>query len=138
LPVESSDNSKLFITFAENNKNKYSISIMLSTILLQAQTQGAGGSMWSTILMFALLIVVFYFFLIRPQSKRQKEVRKFQDSLENGKSVITQGGIYGKIKEVKDNYVILEIAEGVKIKVNKNMLFDATDPSSASSNETAK
>jgi preprotein translocase, yajC subunit len=138
LPVESSDNSKLFITFAENNKNKYSISIMLSTILLQAQTQGAGGSMWSTILMFALLIVVFYFFLIRPQSKRQKEVRKFQDSLENGKSVITQGGIYGKIKEVKDNYVILEIAEGVKIKVNKNMLFDATDPSSATSNETAK
>ena len=111
---------------------------MLSTILLQAQTQGAGGSMWITILMFALLIVVFYFFLIRPQSKRQKEVRKFQDSLENGKSVITQGGIYGKIKEVKDNYVILEIAEGVKIKVNKNMLFDATDPSSASSNETAK
>ncbi len=111
---------------------------MLSTILLQAQTQGAGGSMWSTILMFALLIVVFYFFLIRPQSKRQKEVRKFQDSLENGKSVITQGGIYGKIKEVKDNYVILEIAEGVKIKVNKNMLFDATDPFSASSNETAK
>ena len=111
---------------------------MLSTILLQAQTQGAGGSMWSTILMFALLIVVFYFFLIRPQSKRQKEVRKFQDSLENGKSVITQGGIYGKIKEVKDNYVILEIAEGVKIKVNKNMLFDATDPSTATSNETAK
>ena len=111
---------------------------MLSTILLQAQTQGAGGSMWSTILMFALLIVVFYFFLIRPQSKRQKEVRKFQDSLENGKSVITQGGIYGKIKEVKDNYVILEISEGVKIKVNKNMLFDATDPSSATSNETAK
>ena len=111
---------------------------MLSTILLQAQTQGAGGSMWSTILMFALLIVVFYFFLIRPQSKRQKEVRKFQDSLENGKSVITQGGIYGKIKEVKDNYVILEIAEGVKIKVNKNMLFDATDPSSATSNKTAK
>ena len=128
------------MTFAENNKNKYkySISIMLSTILLQAQTQGAGGSMWSTILMFALLIVVFYFFLIRPQSKRQKEVRKFQDSLENGKSVITQGGIYGKIKEVKDNYVILEIAEGIKIKVNKNMLFDATDPSSATSNETAK
>ena len=111
---------------------------MLSTILLQAKTQGAGGSMWSTILMFALLIVVFYFFLIRPQSKRQKEVRKFQDSLENGKSVITQGGIYGKIKEVKDNYVILEIAEGIKIKVNKNMLFDATDPSSATSNETAK
>ncbi len=102
----------------------------LATILLQV-AEGAGGSMWSTILMFGLLIVVFYFFLIRPQSKRQKEIRKFQDSLENGKSVITQGGIYGKIREVKDNYVILEIADGVKIKVNKNMVFDAADPTSA-------
>lgn len=105
----------------------------LATILLQ--TAETGGSMWSTVLMFGLLIVVFYFFLIRPQSKRQKEIRKFQDSLENGKSVITQGGIYGKIREVKDNYIILEIADGVKIKVNKNMVFDASDPTST---ETAK
>ena len=100
----------------------------LATVLLQAATGFGGGGAWSTILMFALLIVVFYFFLIRPQSKRQKEIRKFQDSLENGKSVITQGGIYGKIREVKDNYVILEIADGVKIKVNKNMVFDSSDP----------
>ncbi|KGN81332.1 preprotein translocase subunit YajC [Porphyromonadaceae bacterium COT-184 OH4590] len=100
----------------------------LATILLQAAK--AGGSMWSTILMFGLLIVVFYFFLIRPQSKRQKEIRKFQDSLENGKTVITQGGIYGKVREVKDNYIILEIADGVKIKVNKNTVFDASDPAS--------
>ena len=97
------------------------------TILLQA---AQGGSVWSTVIMFALIIVVFYFFLIRPQSKRQKEIRKFQESLENGRQVITQGGIYGKIREVKDNYVVLEIADGVKIKVNKNMVFDATDPSS--------
>lgn len=96
------------------------------TVLLQAAAQG--GSIWSTVLMFALLIVVFYFFLIRPQSKRQKEIRKFQDSLENGKSVITQGGIYGKIRDVKGNVVTLEIADGVRIKVNKNMLFDAAEP----------
>ena len=102
----------------------------LVTVLLQAATGFGGGGAWSTILMFALLIVVFYFFLIRPQSKRQKEIRKFQDSLENGKSVITQGGIYGKIREVKDNYVILEIADGVKIKVNKNMVFDSSDTTS--------
>ena len=93
----------------------------LATVLLQAATGFGGGGAWSTILMFALLIVVFYFFLIRPQSKRQKEIRKFQDSLENGKSVITQGGIYGKIREVKDNYVILEIADGVKIKVGSDL-----------------
>ncbi len=95
------------------------------TILLQAAAQG--GSIWQTVLMFGLLIVVFYFFLIRPQSKRQKEVRKFQDSLENGQSVITQGGIYGKIRDVKDNVVTLEIADGVRIKVNKNMVFSAAD-----------
>ena len=101
----------------------------ISLLLAHGEAVGGGGA-WSTILMFALLIVVFYFFLIRPQSKRQKEIRKFQDSLENGKSVITQGGIYGKIREVKDNYVILEIADGVKIKVNKNMVFDSSDPTS--------
>lgn len=83
--------------------------------------------------MFGLLIVVFYFFLIRPQSKRQKEVRKFQDSLENGQSVITQGGIYGKIREVKDNVVTVEIADGVRIKVNKNMVFNAAEPTDGGS-----
>jgi preprotein translocase subunit YajC len=65
--------------------------------------------------------------MIRPQSKRQKEIKKFQDSLENGKTIITQGGIYGRIREVKDNYVLVEIADGVKIRVNKNMVFDSPE-----------
>ena len=65
--------------------------------------------------------------MIRPQTKRQKEIKKFQDSLENGKTVITQGGIYGRIREVKDNYVLVEIADGVKIRVNKNMVFDSPE-----------
>ncbi len=103
------------------------------TVLLQATPQG--GSIWSTVLMFALLIVVFYFFMIRPQSKRQKEIRKFQESLANGKNIVTQGGIYGKIKDVKENYVVVEISDGVKIRVNKNMVFDAADPSAV---ETTK
>ena len=68
--------------------------------------------------------------MIRPQTKRQKEIKKFQDSLENGKSVITQGGIYGRIREVKDNYVLVEIADGVKIRVNKNMVFDSPEDAS--------
>jgi len=101
----------------------------LLNVLLQAPKSPFGGM--STILMFALIFVVFYFFLIRPQSKRQKETKKFQESLENGKSVITQGGIYGKIKEVKENYVIMEIADNIRVRVNKNMIFDAADPSAA-------
>ncbi len=101
----------------------------LLTILLQEQAP-AQGSGWSGIIMLVLIFVVFYFFLIRPQSKRQKEIRKFQDSLVSGKHVVTSGGIYGKIKEVKDNVVVLEIADNVRIKVNKSMVFDSPEDAS--------
>ncbi|MBR4154839.1 MAG: preprotein translocase subunit YajC [Paludibacteraceae bacterium] len=99
---------------------------MLTTILLQA-AEGAKGAGWTNMVMMLLIFVIFYFFMIRPQTKRQKEIKKFQDSLENGKTVITQGGIYGRIREVKDNYVLVEIADGVKIRVNKNMVFDSPE-----------
>ena len=99
---------------------------MLTTILLQA-ADGAQGAGWANMGVLLLIFVIFYFFMIRPQTKRQKEIKKFQDSLENGKTVITQGGIYGRVKEVKDNYVLIEVADGVKIRVNKNMVFDSPE-----------
>ena len=109
---------------------------MLTTILLQAATaEGAQGAGWMNMIMLLLIFVIFYFFMIRPQTKRQKEIKKFQDSLENGKTVITQGGIYGRVREVKDNYVLVEIADGVKIRVNKNMVFDSPEDASQ---QTAK
>lgn len=92
----------------------------MNIVLLQAASQ---SSSWMNIGMIVLIFVIFYFFMIRPQSKRQKEIRKFQDSLGNGKKVITQGGIYGVIREVKDDYVVLEISDGVKIRVSKGMVF---------------
>lgn len=92
----------------------------MNIVLLQA---AQGSSSWMNIGMIVLIFVIFYFFMIRPQSKRQKEIRKFQDSLGNGKKVITQGGIYGTIREVKEDYVVLEISEGVKIRVSKGMVF---------------
>lgn len=98
---------------------------MLSILLQEPATTGAGS--WSGIVMMVLIFVVFYFFLIRPQTKRQKEIRKFQDSLENGKRVITSGGIYGKIREVKDDVVVLEVADNVRIKVSKSMVFDSPE-----------
>ena len=105
---------------------------MLTTILLQAApaAEGAQGADWMNMIMLLLIFVIFYFFMIRPQTKRQKEIKKFQDSLENGKTVITQGGIYGRVREVKDNYVLVEIADGVKIRVNKNMVFDSPEDAS--------
>lgn len=98
---------------------------MLSILLQEPAATGAGS--WSGIVMMVLIFVVFYFFLIRPQTKRQKEIRKFQDSLENGKRVITSGGIYGKIREVKDDVVVLEVADNVRIKVSKSMVFDSPE-----------
>lgn len=107
---------------------------MINSILLQTSApigkQGGLGQ-WGGILMMVLIFVVFYLFLIRPQSKRQKELRKFQDSLEKGKHVVTSGGIFGTIKEVKTDRVVLEIASGVHIEVSKSSVFDATDPKAA-------
>lgn len=104
---------------------------MLDFIFLQATATGQQqGNTWQFWIMMILIFVVFYFFMIRPQTKRQKEIKKFQDSLENGKTIITQGGIYGRVKEVKDNYVLVEIADGVKIRVHKNMVFDSPEDAS--------
>lgn len=112
----------------------------LLNILLQAKGAAAQGSMggMSSILMIVLIFVVFYFFMIRPQQKRQKEIQKFQNSLENGKQVVTSGGIYGRIKEVKDNVVILEIADGVRVKVSKNMVYATTEEAGSQQSQASK
>mgnify|MGYP003055319752 CR=1 FL=1 len=79
------------------------------SIFLQAAT----GSGMSSILMMVALIAIFYFFMIRPQTKRQKEIRKFRDSLTTGDKIVTAGGLLGKIKEVKSDYFIIEIADKI-------------------------
>ena len=76
----------------------------LLTILLQQQGQQGAG--WSSIIMMVALVAIFYFFMIRPQTKRQKEIRKFREALSVGDKVVTAGGIYGKIKEIKEFVLI--------------------------------
>jgi len=96
----------------------------LLSILLQAATPAAGGvSNYSGILMMVLIFVVFYFFMIRPQSKRQKEIKKQREAMQVGDKVVTSGGIYGKVKEIKETTVVVEIAENVRIKIDKNSVF---------------
>lgn len=80
---------------------------------------GEGGS---TIIMFVLMFVVFYFFMIRPQSKKAKEDKKFREELKKGDKVVTIGGIHGKVADVKENAVILEVANNVKFKVEKSAI----------------
>jgi preprotein translocase subunit YajC len=82
--------------------------------------------MW---IMLALIFVVMWFFMIRPQKKQQKELENFRNALKNGDKVVTIGGIYGTVAEVKDTYVLLEVDKDVKIRVSKMAIQkDYTDP----------
>ena len=99
----------------------------LLSILLQAAPAAGGASNYTGILMMVLIFVVFYFFMIRPQSKRQKEIKKQREAMQVGDKVVTTGGIYGKVKEIKETTVIVEIAENVRIKVDKNSVFASAD-----------
>ncbi len=91
----------------------------LLTVMLQAQ----GGADYSLLIMMVAIFAIMYFFMIRPQNKKQKEIANFRKNLEVGQSVITAGGIYGKVKELEDNAVIVEIAPSVKIKVDRNSIY---------------
>lgn len=91
----------------------------LLTVTLAAQ----GGADYSFLIMMVAIFAIMYFFMIRPQNKKQKEIANFRKNLEVGQSVITAGGIYGKVKELEDNAVIVEIAPSVKIKVDRNSIY---------------
>ena len=92
----------------------------LNLIMLQ---DAAASSGFSSIILIVAFIAIFYFFMVRPQQKKQKEINKFRSELNNGDRVITAGGIYVIIKDIKDNYIILEIADNVRIKIDKNSIY---------------
>lgn len=77
------------------------------------------GSQFAPLVMMVLFIVIFYFLLIRPQQKKAKEHAAMLGKLSGGDEVVTAGGIVGKVVDVQDGFVTLEIAEGVRIKVQK-------------------
>ena len=97
---------------------------MLNNILLQA-ADGAGGSSMMSLLMIVVLIAIFYFFMIAPQQKKQKKINAFRDSLKKGDKVMTAGGIYGRIREINDTFVLLEIDSNVTIKIDKNSIYQS-------------
>ena len=91
-------------------------------MLLQAQA--AGGSFFaSPIFMLVLMFVIMWFFMIRPQRKQQKAIEAFRNSLSAGQQVVTSGGVYGTVKEINNNIVVLEIAPSVKIKIDKSSVY---------------
>lgn len=97
-------------------------------IALMAGAEGGGASVF---LMWGLVIVIFYFFMIRPQQKRQKEAKAFREGLKKGDKVVTIGGIHGKVDTVKENTVII-ITEGEgKLKVDKSALSSTAQANEA-------
>lgn len=97
----------------------------MNTLVLAAQAAGAQGGAMGMLIMMIAIFVIMWLFMIRPQQKKQKEIRKFQNSLTEGAKVVTGGGVYGTVKRVDltTNTVEVEIARGVVVVVDKNYVF---------------
>lgn len=91
-------------------------------ILLQAPAKGGEPNTLMQLLPLLLILIVFYFFFIRPQQKKAKEQKKFREALKKGQKIVTIGGIHGKILEVKDTTVIIEVGNGIKMTVEKSAI----------------
>ena len=108
---------------------------------LQAGGAGsASGSLGMSLLPFLAIIVIFYFFLIRPQNKKQKETQKMLDALKKGDKVITIGGIHGTVSSVKENTVIVKVDDDVKLEFNRTAIssVELTEAEKAKLAEEAK
>lgn len=95
----------------------------MTTMLLAAQAAQGGGM--GMLIMMVAIFAIMWFFMIRPQQKRQKEIRNFQNALQEGSKVVTGGGIYGTVKRIDQtkNTIDLEIAKGVVITIDKGSVF---------------
>ena len=92
--------------------------------LLQAQGAAGGGGM-SFLFMMVIIFAIMWFFMIRPQQKKQKEIQNFRNAITTGTNVVTAGGIYGVVKQIDeaDNALMIEVANGVRIKVDRNSVY---------------
>jgi len=96
----------------------------MTEIILQSGA-GQGSGMTEFMIMMVAVIAILYFFMIRPQQKRQKEIQNFQNSLQEGTQVFTSGGIYGTVKKIDlaSGIVEVKIADNVIVKVDKNCVY---------------
>jgi preprotein translocase subunit YajC len=85
-----------------------------------------GGGLFSTVIMFALIIAIFYFMILRPQQKRQKERDQLLNNLKKGDKVITTGGVHGTIVGMEDKTILVQVADNVKIKYEKSSIATVT------------
>ena len=93
-----------------------------------APQAGMAGSNWSFWIMIAAMILIMYFFMWRPESKRRKEMEKFRNGLKSGDKVITAGGIYAVVKKVEDTTLLIEVDSNVTLRIDKTMVVAAPTP----------
>ena len=107
---------------------------------LQAQSASTSASLIGTLIPFVLIIVIFYFFLIRPQNKKQKETEKMLSALKKGDKIVTIGGIHGTISSVKEQTVIVKVDDGCKIEFNRSAVatVELTEAEKAKLEEASK
>ena len=98
------------------------LDLLIAPAHAQAAPAAGGGSMLSTLLFPIILIAIMYFLMIRPQMKRQKEHKAMLDKLNRGDEVITNGGIAGTVVEIGDNFVTVEISNGVQVRVQRGAI----------------
>ncbi|MEW5756417.1 MAG: preprotein translocase subunit YajC [Pseudomonadota bacterium] len=98
------------------------MSFFISDAMAQTAAPQGGGDPLLGLIPFILLFVIFYFFLIRPQSKRVKEHKKMLEALGKGDEVVTNGGVLGRVVDIGPDFIALEIAQGTTIKVQKNYI----------------
>lgn len=91
----------------------------MNSLFIALQAEAATPSAWTSFLPLILIVVVFWFFMIRPQMKKQKEMKQFRDSLQKGDKIVTTGGIYGKVAEIQEYFIIMEVEGGVRLKMDK-------------------
>lgn len=114
-PVQAQTNDQIEVIEVETGKDG-----------VKTEQQPAGGG-WGFWIMILLMIGVMYLFMWRPESKRRKAMAKFREGLKKGDKIITAGGIYGVVKEIKDNSILVEVDSNVTLRVDKNMVVG--DPS---------
>src|ERR1051325_6065844 len=100
-----------------------------SDMLLMTPPSGSGGQQADPIMQFlplVLIVAVFYFFIIRPQKKRQKERQELVNKMEKGDKVVTSSGIHGKVAALEDNTILVEVADNVKLRFEKSAVTTVT------------
>ena len=102
------------------------------------QANAAGGQTLMSIVPFIAIIAIFYFFIIRPQNKKQKETQKMIDALKKGDKVVTIGGIHGLVSATKEKTVIIKVDEGVKIEVNRSAIAGVVSDNAPASKSDKK